>query len=243
MPGGAASLQEIARGDLAPIRDDIDQLNIVVEASTSRRRGIAESAKKIIEETRQTLLLDTLWFRKISDRRESISPHHHKTLRWALKPNTNKVNAASWDDLPSWLRRGSGTYWLSGKAGSGKSTLMKYIYSSQLTNEYLLEWANGERLLLCHFFFSGLGSDEERTLEGMSRSLLYQILKENPSLIRDALPSMWKEVLETASNRSKGVRTVGEIALPTPAEICFAFKHIRQRFDNWEHLRLHRWFR
>jgi len=225
-PGDAGSLREVARGDLAPIRDDIDQLSIVVEASSGRRRGIAQSAKRIIDETCQGILLDTLWFRKISDRRESISPHHHKTLRWALEPNTNKANAVCWDDLPSWLRRGSGTYWLSGKAGSGKSTLMKYIYSSPVTNEYLSEWASGERLLLCHFFFSGLGSDEERTLEGMSRSLLYQILKENPSLIQNALPGMWKEVLENASNRSKGIHAVGEIALPTPAEIRFAFKHI-----------------
>ncbi|KAK4188091.1 hypothetical protein QBC35DRAFT_550639, partial [Podospora australis] len=75
-------------------------------------------------EDRATKLSDSilafLWFSTIYNRRESISEEHSGTYRWASeKPNSN---SRPWDDLSQWLRSGKGMYWLSGKAGSGKST-------------------------------------------------------------------------------------------------------------------------
>lgn len=32
------------------------------------------------------------------------------------------------DSIAEWLESGSGVYWISGKAGSGKSTLMKHLF-------------------------------------------------------------------------------------------------------------------
>lgn len=38
-----------------------------------------------------------------------------------------------WNDFVAWLEEGDGLYWIAGKAGSGKSTLMKYIASHPST--------------------------------------------------------------------------------------------------------------
>ncbi|KAK7993321.1 CRAL-TRIO domain-containing protein [Apiospora arundinis] len=42
-----------------------------------------------------------------------------------------------WDDLAAWLRNDTGVYWVNGKAGSGKSTLMAHIVGDPRTKEAL----------------------------------------------------------------------------------------------------------
>jgi predicted ATPase len=70
----------------------------------------------------------------MNDRKESISTAHNKTLHWPLEPPRGEF---PWDDLSKWLQFDSGIYWISGKAGSGKSTLMKHIYRQQKTRQLL----------------------------------------------------------------------------------------------------------
>lgn len=41
----------------------------------------------------------------------------------------------------AWLRDGDGIFYISGKLGSGKSTLMKYLSDHTRTKEHLREWA------------------------------------------------------------------------------------------------------
>jgi hypothetical protein len=76
----------------------------------------------------------------------------------------------------SWLQKGNGTYWISGKPGSGKSTLMKYIYRSARTEKELNSNPSGKILIRPSFFFHNRGSKYQKSLEGLLRSLLYQIL-------------------------------------------------------------------
>ena len=52
-------------------------------------------------------IVDTLWFRRIDDRKQCISPAHSRTLEWALKPPST---GQKWADLSDWLRCGSGFY-------------------------------------------------------------------------------------------------------------------------------------
>jgi hypothetical protein len=66
-------------------------------------------------------ILNRLWFRLIDDRKNHIAEAHSKTLEWAINPPASGV---VWDDLGQWLRSGHGIYWIHGKPGSGKSTLM-----------------------------------------------------------------------------------------------------------------------
>ncbi|KAK3291571.1 prion-inhibition and propagation-domain-containing protein [Chaetomium fimeti] len=204
----SASDNAMITSDLALIKTNLGHLKIILEASEGQHRAIAESTQHAIDKTHQDHVLDTLWFRRINDRKDSIAEAHRKTFQWALEEPPKGTDA--WDSLPAWLRHGSGIYWISGKAGSGKSTLMKYIYSHGLTDTMFSQWANGGRYVRCHFFVSNLGSDEQKTQDGLSRTLLHQILSQRPSLIQHALPNMWKESLESQRTESIGLPSATE---------------------------------
>ncbi|PNP73605.1 hypothetical protein FNYG_13057 [Fusarium nygamai] len=191
----------------------IRQLGVLLAALGDRQQTLFPTAPEKMAEKCEDRILDLLWFRRITDRRDGIATAHTKSLHWALEPPTAEV---PWDDLSHWLRAESGIYWVCGKAGSGKSTLMKYLYSHRRTYELLSEWAGGEPFLLCDFFYYNLGSIEQKSQEGLSRALLYQILSRHPSLISAVLPNMWKELLDTEK----------DAALPSEAEANRAFDTI-----------------
>jgi len=87
------------------------------------------------------------------------------------------------NNIGDWLRSGAGTYWLSGKPGSGKSALMKYIIEDERTMNYLRTWAGNYRLVLPIFFFWKPGRPDQKSLNGFLRSLIYHILVEVPQLL------------------------------------------------------------
>jgi hypothetical protein len=68
-----------------------------------------------------TQVLDLRFFRQITDRFEGIAEAHQQTFEWIYR---NPISSHKpWDNFNQWLRSGTGCYWISGKAGSGKSTL------------------------------------------------------------------------------------------------------------------------
>ncbi|KAK7747694.1 hypothetical protein SLS62_008940 [Diatrype stigma] len=212
-------LHFMAKRDLGSI-SDLRTLKILLDASRGSHRTILEAVQSTITHTCQRRILNSLWFRKIDDRRESISEAHCKTLQWALKP---PETPASWDDLSVWLQSSSGIYWLSGKAGSGKSTLMKYLCIHHRTTELLSQWAQGNRCTMLSYFFANLGTVEQKSQEGLSRTLLYQILSENQGLISEALPNIWKELHDSDKDA---------ISLPSASETHYAFQVLTRKASN-----------
>jgi len=88
-----------------------------------------------------------------------------------------------WDNFARWLRSGHGVYWINGKAGSGKSTLMNYICNHNRRLELLREWCPQRRLLTPTFFFWNAGPYQNKSIDGLLRSLIYQMLTECHELI------------------------------------------------------------
>jgi ankyrin repeat protein len=68
-----------------------------------------------------------------------------------------------------------GFLWVKGKAGAGKSTLMKYLFDKA-------EKAQLAGHTVVSFFFNARGAPIERSLEGMYRALLHQIFDKLPRL-------------------------------------------------------------
>ena len=68
-----------------------------------------------------------------------------------------------------WLTQENGIYWVNGKAGSGKSTLMRHIYDNPHTREALKEWAGDTQLIVSEWFFWNTGSLDQRSQTGLLR--------------------------------------------------------------------------
>ncbi|CRK16662.1 hypothetical protein BN1708_002918 [Verticillium longisporum] len=75
-----------------------------------------------------------------------------------------------------WLQQGSELFWLHGKPGSGKSTLMKYIVRSDETSQLLHNWRRSSHEIQAHFFFHHRGTAIQKSFEGVLRSLIIQTL-------------------------------------------------------------------
>ncbi|KAI9147000.1 LysM domain-containing protein [Paramyrothecium foliicola] len=208
---GQPTSQSMADEDLKTI-SDLKDLKLMLEASSDLHKTLADSARRNISRKCEEIILNQLWFRKIHQRKEDVGMAHHKTLEWALNPPQKDVR---WDNLPDWLRTSShGIYWISGKAGSGKSTLMKYLLSHQRTHKLISNWARDSPCIVVDHFFYNLGTEEQKRFEGLSRALLYQMLSPRPSLIYKALPNMMKELRETDHGPS----------FPSQSEIKYAFR-------------------
>lgn len=137
-------------------------------------------------------ILKGLHFDSMKVRHSRVVEAHAKTFDWIFAthrlPSTDPRSRIT---LERWLRFGQGIYWISGKAGSGKSTLMKYLDDSRVTENALLEWAGNAPLIRGIFYFWTAGTEMQKSLEGLLQSLLYDILNECPDLIPVICPDRW----------------------------------------------------
>jgi predicted kinase len=145
-------------------------------------------------------ILNALYFQSISYRHDSISKEHSQTFQWIFEKqeaNSKKQKAKSEIPRPSvnfaeWLATPNSTlYWVSGKPGSGKSTLMKYLANEPGVMELLEEWAGDNKLIAAEFYFWSSGDSLQKSALGLLRSVLFQILRGCPDLIQDAFPRHW----------------------------------------------------
>ncbi|GAB7331425.1 hypothetical protein MBLNU13_g02844t2 [Cladosporium sp. NU13] len=101
--------------------------------------------------------------------------------------------------LQTWLETSEDIFWVQGKAGSGKSTFMKFLFEHEQTQMHLRRWAGGD-VVTAAFFFWGAGSSElERSYIGLLRGLLFQVLQERPELIELVLPGRFHAVVRSTA--------------------------------------------
>ncbi|KAH8898784.1 hypothetical protein GQ53DRAFT_877929 [Thozetella sp. PMI_491] len=92
----------------------------------------------------------------------------------------------------SFLRGDNGVYFICGKAGSGKSTLMKFLGQDVTVRDALEDWAGSKMLVAGHFYFWKSGDKLQMSLEGLYRSLLFTALSKCPSLLPEIFPDDWE---------------------------------------------------
>lgn len=100
----------------------------------------------------------------------------------------------TFDDFGQWLASDSKLYWISGKPGAGKSTLMKFICQRMRTAS---RQATGS-IVLRHFFWYGAAASSpmQRSIAGMLSTLLYYLLLEDEDLFRRLMDAMREAHLE-----------------------------------------------
>ncbi|KAG4432955.1 hypothetical protein IFR05_011550 [Cadophora sp. M221] len=155
---------------------------------------LSQWKEKTLRKCVNNSVLHALNFEMRPKRYETVFEAHPKTFEWAAKYATS--SGLSSTGFSTWLQNESGLYWISGKPGSGKSTLMKHILDDERTKEYLEMWAQQDAdssgpLIIASFFFWNSGTLEQRSQMGMLRSLLFQVFEQEPKLIPIVLTSLW----------------------------------------------------
>ena len=134
-------------------------------------------------------ILAGLTFPGMIDRYERVVAAHATTFSWIFEPNHRPDQP--WDSFIEWLSQNGEIYWINGKAASGKSTLMRYIYDHPSgLKSYLKLWSGRKRLIMPKFYFWNTGTSLQKSQIGLLRSLLCEIFEKDLSLIRIADPEL-----------------------------------------------------
>ncbi|KAI2847930.1 hypothetical protein CBS147343_7676 [Aspergillus niger] len=115
-------------------------------------------------------MMDALRFDQLESRQATIKPAHAKTCKWLLE----KQEYVDWLDSKHFPEH-CGFLWIKGKAGSGKSTMMKFAFQQADAK------VNADTKVIS-FFFNARGENLEKSTLGMYRSLLVQLLDKVPEL-------------------------------------------------------------
>ena len=163
---------------------------------SSRAQILAQKLENLVREShrvaKEERILKSLEFDEWKRRFTDVHKAHKQTFDWMLEDSRDPAVPPT--GFKDWLRDKNNIYWISGKAGSGKSTLMKHLVEERSVGQYLQEWAGpSARLVLISWFFWAAGSPVQRSKEGLFQSLLFQILRRCPDLIPIVCESRWQE--------------------------------------------------
>ncbi|KAF2009483.1 hypothetical protein BU24DRAFT_379902, partial [Aaosphaeria arxii CBS 175.79] len=152
--------------------------------------GLSKQAKAQWANLMAPKLINRLRFPGMFERHARISQAHRRTFDWIyLPPDAEK---ASWSNFVTFLEEDSDLYWITGKPGSGKSTLMKYLSDNRHTMKHSRQWSGNTELLRAGFFFWNSGSDMQMSELGLIQTLLYECLKQKPNLVKVVFPDRWR---------------------------------------------------
>ncbi|KAK4446737.1 hypothetical protein QBC34DRAFT_147976 [Podospora aff. communis PSN243] len=213
------------------------ELSIVAQLSIQSSKTRDDVTQLFLEanhkEKRQGFL-KSLEYDGMNDRWLSVNDTHHGTFRWILQgirpwlddaeglvslqrtashfhPDCAHVAGfphMAWRCFPCWLDSPSEKiYWIQGKPGSGKSTLMKFLVREigVLSSASQGSIAT-DRTVLFHFIWAG-GGTLQKSICGILRSLLQQLLSQHAEL----LDAVIEDSPQLASNHRHGRLTKGEL--------------------------------
>ncbi|CAH0025318.1 unnamed protein product [Clonostachys rhizophaga] len=204
--------------------------NLVAQVTSLRTK--MESLNSEAELCRkQARVIKSLHFTEIHRRWDKIDDAAENTNAWLFHPS--EVS------FPSWLESDSRSMYciaglcLCGQPGSEKSTLMKYAYDHPYTMLGLEKWAGSSRLCLAAFSFWNQGFEMQKSQAGLLQSLLYQIMRQIPSLVPLVEESkQLHEIWHFSELKSLFAQIMSETALTT--KFCFFIDGLDEYYGNEE---------
>lgn len=179
----------------------------------------------------QIAFIAALAYEEMNHRESNIAEAHEATFKWVLEDRTGEHLQYP---LVRWLESDDPLYWITGKAGSGKSTLMKFIGQRceiDQGRDHLVRWAGtGTELLIASFYLWSAGAAVEASQKGLLQSLLHQLIQLHPELITEIMPSKWEawclfgsEIPQFRENELRDMLTtsIGRLVSHYGVKACF----------------------
>ncbi|KAH6976880.1 hypothetical protein EDB80DRAFT_593930, partial [Ilyonectria destructans] len=138
-------------------------------------------------------IIKSLSFRDIDYRERAILGPHEETFEWIFtEPPITQGGKPLWSDYTTWLKSSvPDIYWITGKPGAGKSTLMKFLIEDEAIKQHLRLWSSDRPLILSTFYSWNAGSEMQKSQEGLLRTLLSQCLAQMREIIPKVCPRRW----------------------------------------------------
>ncbi|KAL2210155.1 hypothetical protein CC79DRAFT_1394437 [Sarocladium strictum] len=143
-------------------------------------------------------IVETLYYDSIKHREEAIANTFRSTYEWVFSHEKldSELKESIRRDMSDWLSatdedKSRLPFWITGKPGSGKSVFMKFIFNHEATANVLQKWAGTGTLHKVGFYAWKPGTDMGKSREGLMRSILYQVLTQDPELTAAVCPRQW----------------------------------------------------
>ncbi|TVY13284.1 Vegetative incompatibility protein HET-E-1, partial [Lachnellula arida] len=150
----------------------LDDVEAVSYSFVNTAKRLKTSPNDNTDATTTKSLIEQLYFTRIDEHLTNLKAAQGTTCRWFLA----KPEYISWHDVAQQADHG-GFLWIKGNPGTGKSTLMKFLFEASKLNA-----KNDPSQITLSFFFLARGTAEERSTMGLYRSLLHQLFEEAADL-------------------------------------------------------------
>ncbi|KAF5242185.1 hypothetical protein FANTH_8817 [Fusarium anthophilum] len=134
-----------------------------------------------------------LYFDSMYDREDAVANNFEATYEWIFQHEPKKSDGkVLWYSFPAWLAEESKTpYWITGKPGSGKSTIMKLIARPDKLKSFLQPWTKSLPILITNYYGWNSGLNMQKAWGGLKKTVLHQVLNQRPSAAPIIAPRRW----------------------------------------------------
>lgn len=133
---------DLLQSHVEQFRNGITMTSISTETQTQLQK-LFDLSEEVYQTIAQQRILKGLSFKDMHGRFEAVDTAHYQTFEWIFKDSIieDGRDHSARESFIHWLSCGTGIFHISGKMGSGKSTLMKFLCDHDRTEAELQKWA------------------------------------------------------------------------------------------------------
>ncbi|KAF5701916.1 hypothetical protein FMUND_13749 [Fusarium mundagurra] len=179
---GFSELITLAKGNEATLKsltqaiEHLRQSQLSIPDSIASTQACIQFQRLLVvdHETRQAIyqdrILESLKFDEMHQRFDAVHSAHGDTFKWIYEPAEviREKDNLSYDEE-------------------------RKQQEALKTKDTLLQWAGTKKLAFTSFFFWRNGSKAQKSLNGLCRSILHDVLQERPDLITEVFPGQWDQ--------------------------------------------------